>query len=183
MKIIILLCTIISLFVTTIDDSKNHQEYIDSNIITISGIVKDSITKKPLLFSTVALYFDTILLKEIKTDLDGRFYFEGPKFGNYLLECSFDGYKRKIITKINLTGFGHYVIDIEMMAAKELGDSLSIIEWEKDLVFDSVYHKHKITSQMIKKLPPKDISTIESAPAKKPKLKYILLGYWRRLWR
>lgn len=64
----------------------------------VKGILVDDESEEPLLFGTVALYKNRVLVTGVETDLDGRFTIEVPE-GAYL-EATYIGYEPQ---KINIT--------------------------------------------------------------------------------
>ena len=58
---------------------------------TIEGKVTD-LKGEPLLFSTVALYQNGVVVKGIETDMDGNYFLSGIKPGTYDMEASIVGY-------------------------------------------------------------------------------------------
>ncbi|MBL0099328.1 MAG: carboxypeptidase regulatory-like domain-containing protein [Saprospiraceae bacterium] len=58
---------------------------------TIEGKVTD-LKGEPLLFSTVALYQNGVVVKGVETDMDGNYFLSGIKPGTYDMEASIVGY-------------------------------------------------------------------------------------------
>lgn len=80
-----------------------------SQTSTLTGIVVDKSSKKPVEFATIELLGkDSIVIQTAVTDNKGKFLFEEVKQGNYLVRYSFIGYKKEIVsltidkTRINL---------------------------------------------------------------------------------
>lgn len=65
----------------------------DTQKITITGAVVDSISGKSIEYPTVALFTDSLkLLKAVAGGADGKFTIEAPKSGKYILSASMVGY-------------------------------------------------------------------------------------------
>lgn len=65
----------------------------DTQKITITGAVVDSISGKSIEYPTVALFTDSLkLLKAVAGGADGKFTIEAPKSGKYILSASMIGY-------------------------------------------------------------------------------------------
>lgn len=61
--------------------------------ITLSGIVKDSVTKKAIEYPTIAVFTDSLkLIKAVAGGADGKFFIEVPLKGKYFLSVSMMGY-------------------------------------------------------------------------------------------
>ena len=72
---------------------------------TISGLLVDSLTSKPINFATVALLVTggTKSTAGTLTDEQGRYTFTGVRLGDYKLVLSFLGYETKTISGLSLT--------------------------------------------------------------------------------
>ncbi|HEY4652499.1 MAG TPA: TonB-dependent receptor, partial [Pontibacter sp.] len=72
---------------------------------SISGVLTDSVSRKPVEFATVALLVSgTSQSVDVKlTDAAGKFDFQGLKPGNYELMISFIGYKTKAVKGLQVT--------------------------------------------------------------------------------
>lgn len=182
MNLIIILITIFNQSLASTDAFKMNQSGIEANNISLSGIAMDSITKQPLVFSSIALYLDSTFIAGAETDLDGNYHLSVDSFGIYSLESSYVGYKRKRITSIDLNANGHYILDIEMTEGIEMDENTVITVCEKLIVFENTAIGETVTAEAIKKLSTRDLSTIETAPKKRAKLKYIIKGYWQKIW-
>ncbi len=69
----------------------------------ISGQVFDE-EKKPMPGATVYLSKDSVTIKTLQTNTDGRFIFENIKYGSYFLSITAVGYSRYISDAIVLSG-------------------------------------------------------------------------------
>ena len=58
---------------------------------TLEGKVTDAVTGEPILFGTVALYKNDVLITGTDTDLDGNYFFSDMDPGNYDVEVSYVG--------------------------------------------------------------------------------------------
>ena len=67
---------------------------------SISGMVVDVDTEEPLLFATVVLMENGIVVKGTTTDFDGKFEISGLAGGSYQLEARYVGYIAKKVTDI-----------------------------------------------------------------------------------
>ncbi len=59
---------------------------------SITGKVLDKETSEPVIFATVALYKDGVLIKGAESDFDGIYFFDNLSFGDYTIEADYVGY-------------------------------------------------------------------------------------------
>jgi len=76
-------------------------EYIPTEF-SISGQIIDETTEEPVMFASVALYKDGIVVCGAETDLDGRYVLKNIERGTYDIEPTFIGYEVKRVTGINV---------------------------------------------------------------------------------
>ncbi len=78
---------------------------INSNaqLQSISGKVIEQDTKEPILFGTVAIYKNGVLIKGTDTDFDGNYFLTNLEPGVYSLEARFLGMKDKVISNVIVT--------------------------------------------------------------------------------
>ena len=71
--------------------------FAQSRLVTVSGMLKDKITRAPLSYVNVVLKteIDSAFIIGTVTDDEGRFLLSNIKPDNYLLEISFLGYITK----------------------------------------------------------------------------------------
>ena len=59
---------------------------------SLEGKVSDAASGEAILFGTVALYKNDVLLTGVETDLDGNYFFSDIDPGTYDIEASYIGY-------------------------------------------------------------------------------------------
>ena len=95
------------------------------NNVTISGIVKDKISKSTLPFVNIILKTekDSVFVSGTVSNEEGRFSLPNIKSGNYVLEASFVGYsiKKQSLFVGNLTQF----LDINTIELEENSTTLN----------------------------------------------------------
>jgi len=69
---------------------------------SLSGKVTDAETAEPIIFSTVALYKNDVLITGTESDVDGNYSFSNIDPGTYDLLVSYTGYNAQRVTDIQV---------------------------------------------------------------------------------
>ncbi len=133
--------------------------------ISIKGKITDQVTGEAILFGSVALYKDNILLKGMESDLDGNYHFYLEEFGNYQIEVSYVGYQTQRIDEIEVTAEKVYIVDVAITEGVQL-QTCVIVDFKEPLVdYSNTSSNHTVTAEQIKNLPTKNINAIQAATA------------------
>ena len=81
---------------------------------TIQGTVIDAETGEPVIFGTVALYKNGVLLTGTQTDLDGFYSITEIDPGTYDVEFSYTGYATSKVTSVNVVTGKANLLDSKM---------------------------------------------------------------------
>ena len=63
---------------------------------SLEGIVTDAKTGEPIIFGTVALYKNEVIVSETETNLTGKYFFSNIESGIYDIKSSYIGYTSKV---------------------------------------------------------------------------------------
>lgn len=133
LKITLIITTIIFIFSFSDTFSQGRQRSFPGKI---SGTVSDSLTGKPMPYSTLTLYYqDTLIVTGAIADAKGKFLIENVPPTSLKLKAHFIGYENKFIENVTLRQ-GQSKMDIgniTLIPATVSGDEV-VVEGEKDLV-------------------------------------------------
>ena len=132
---------------------------------SLQGKVTDARTNEPILFGTVALMKDGVIIKGVETDLDGNYYFSDINPGTYDVEASFVGYTPVRQTGVIIKADKANRLNIQI-GEGVLADEICITEYRAPLVeFDNTTTGGIVTSEAIKNLPTKSVNAIAATTA------------------
>lgn len=81
---------------------------------TLSGVVVEQESKDPVIYGSVTLYQNDVLLTGVETDFHGRYVIENLSAGIYNLEVSYVGLPSKRITGVHIVHGKMNTVNIEM---------------------------------------------------------------------
>jgi len=128
----------------------------------IEGTALDSISGEPVMFATIALYKENVLIKAADTDFDGRFIISDVDSGTYVLEASFLGYKPKKSEEVEVKKDSLTIVDFKMNQSGEIILSHSTCHLNRLTEIEDYNSSPLITAENIKNLPTKDIREIST---------------------
>lgn len=149
---------IIAFFCTTIAISQT----------TIQGKISEVDTGEPVLFATVALYKNDVLISGTESDFDGNYSFTDVSPGSYDIEASFVGLQSQRLAGVVAKDGKVNVVNIELEQRSVLATEEEIVikEYRVPLVeFDNTTQGQSLTSESIQNLPTKNISAIAATSA------------------
>jgi hypothetical protein len=139
-----------------------HQLFAQTSL---QGKVIDGDSQEPILFCNVALYKNGVLTLGTETDLDGNFSFSNIDPGTYDLEASYVGYQTQRIAGILVQAGKVNKADIELSAGVVL-DEVVVTDYKVPLIEqDNTTSGGVVTSEQIRNLPTKNITTIAATTA------------------
>ncbi len=132
---------------------------------SLQGKVTDAETDEAVLFCNVALYKNGVLMLGVETDVDGNFAFANIDPGTYDLEVSYVGYQTQRINGVLVAAGRVNRVDVELSQGLVL-DEVVVTDYKVPLIEqDNTTSGGVVTSEQIRNLPTKSISTIASATA------------------
>jgi Ca-activated chloride channel family protein len=122
---------------------------------TLKGTVLDLDTEEPLIFTTVVLMQNGVVVAGAQSDFDGNYEIKNINAGVYDLEANYIGYQKTRIEQIVLKEGEVKVLDVKMGGGVEL-DEIEVIAYHPPLVEqDNTTRGATITSSDIRRLPGK----------------------------
>ena len=132
---------------------------------TIEGKVTDQASGEPILFGSVALYKNDVLLTGTETDIDGNYIFSGLDPGTYDIEMTYVGYQPTRVAGIVAKAGQINKVDITISEGVTL-QTATIIEYREPLIdFDNTTSGGTVTADQIRSLPTKNITAIAATTA------------------
>ncbi|MCB0687345.1 MAG: carboxypeptidase regulatory-like domain-containing protein, partial [Saprospiraceae bacterium] len=132
---------------------------------SLQGKVTDSETGEVLIFSSVALYKNGVLITGTETDDDGNYAISNIDPGTYDLEVSYTGYQTQRITGVLVSAGRVNKADVNLSQGVVL-DQVVVTDYKVPLIEqDNTTSGGVVTSEQIRNLPTKSISTIAATTA------------------
>ena len=132
---------------------------------TIEGKVTDQASGEPILFGSVAIYKNDVLLTGTETDLDGNYIFSGLDPGTYDIEMSYVGYQPTRIAGVVAKAGQINKVDITISEGVTL-TTATIVDYKEPLIdFDNTTSGGTVTADQIRSLPTKNITAIAATTA------------------
>ena len=134
--------------------------------LVIQGKVLEEETKEPVIFGTVALFRDTVLLQQTETDFDGNYFFQQLTAGTYSVEFRYLGLETTLITDINLLSSTPVLVNAELAPQGVMLEQVVVISYRVPLIEqDHTTQGGTITSQEIRALPTRNINGLAATTA------------------
>lgn len=132
---------------------------------SLEGKVVDAKTGEPILFGTVTLYKNNVLVNGIETDLDGNYFFSDIEPSTYDVQASYIGYTPQkqinVVVKAGRTNRLDFALSEGVLM-----DAVEIVEYTVPLIeIDNTTSGFSVTAESIRTLPSKSINAIASTPA------------------
>lgn len=132
---------------------------------SLEGKVTDQETGEPVLFATVALYKNGVLVTGTDTDLDGNYAFTNIDPGTYDVEFSYVGYQTQRQAGVFVNAGRANKLDIQLSSGINL-EEVVVVDYEVPLVEqDNTTTGGTITSENIRQMPLKDINALAATAA------------------
>ena len=133
---------------------------------TLQGKVTDKETGEPILFGSVALYKNGVLITGTETDFDGNYNFTELDPSTYDVEVSYVGYSKQRVTSVKVLAGKANKLDMEMTPEGVLLGEVVVTEYRVPLVEqDNTTQGAVITSDQIKNLPTRNINALAATTA------------------
>lgn len=127
---------------------------------SLQGKVTDAASGEPILFGTIALYKNDVLVTGTETDLDGNFFFSDVDPGSYDIEASYVGYTPQRQVGVVVSGGKSNLVNMSISEGT-LMDEVVIVDYKVPLIeIDNTTSGGTVTSEQIQNLPTKSIGRI-----------------------
>ncbi len=147
---------LLGLFATTVGLSQT----------SLQGKITQESDGEAVLFATIALYKNDVLITGTESDFDGNYFISDLDPGTYDLEVSFLGLQTNRIVGVFVKAGKVNKVDVKMVEEGVLLDDIIITEYKVPLVeFDNTTQGAQITSEKIQALPTKNINAIAATTA------------------
>jgi len=131
---------------------------------SLYGKATDANTGEPLLFASVSLYRNGVLLAGTETDFDGNYIFSNIEPGKYDVELSYVGYEKQRISGVQVLAGQANQLDIELSSAGVVLEEIVVTEYKVPLVEqDHTTSGAVITSDKIRNLPTRNLNKLSAA--------------------
>ncbi len=132
---------------------------------SLQGKVNDGENGEPILFGTIALYKNDVLITGTETDFDGNYIFGDIDPGTYDIEITYVGYQTTRINGILVKAGQSNKMDA-VISQGVLMDEIVIKDYKAPLIdFDNTSQGKTITAENIRSLPTKNINAIAATSA------------------
>lgn len=127
---------------------------------SIEGTIRDQENGDPIIFGTVALYRNGVLVTGTETDENGNYAISNLDPGTYNVNASYVGYQAKTIEGVILQAGRNLRLDIEISSGTVL-DQVVVVEYKVPLVEqDNTTTGGIVTGEQIRNLPMKNINSL-----------------------
>lgn len=135
---------------------------------SLAGKITDEESGEPILFGSVALYKNDVLITGTETDFDGNYNFSNIDPGTYSVEASYVGYQTQRITGVKVLAGKANKADIQLNSGGgvvlDLG--VEVKAFANPLIEqDNTTSGQTLTSDQIQKLPFRSINAIAATAA------------------
>ncbi len=132
----------------------------------LQGKVTEEATGEPVLFGTVALYKDGVLVTGTDTDFDGNYTFSDMDPGTYDVEVQYLGLQTQRVTGVIAKAGKVTPLNFVMKEEGIMVDVIEVVGYKVPLVeMDNTTSGTTLTSEAIEALPTKAISAIAATTA------------------
>lgn len=132
---------------------------------SIEGTVTDASTGEAILFGSVALYKQDVLITGTETDLDGNYFLSDVDSGIYDIEASYIGYTPKKVKGFTVKAGRTNRLDLSISEGVLL-NAVEIVQYKMPLIeIDNTSSNATVTAEAIRNLPTKNIAAIAATSA------------------
>ncbi len=132
---------------------------------TLQGKVSDAETGEPIIFGTVAIYKNDVLITGTETDFDGFYSLTELDAGTYNVVFSYTGYSDYKVTGVTVTSGKSNQLDAKMPPGVTLDVDI-VVRYERPLVSKDETTQGKVFSaEEIQSLPTRDVNAMASLGA------------------
>lgn len=132
----------------------------------LQGKVTEADSGEPVIFGSVAIYKNGVLITGVETDLDGNYSFSNIDPGTYDVEVSYIGLQTQRITDVKVFAGKANKLDVQMGTGGVILDEVVVTEYKVPLIEqDNTTSGKTITSEEIKNLPTRNINALAATSA------------------
>jgi len=132
---------------------------------TLEGTLTDAVSGEPILFGTVALYKNDVLVTGTETDLDGNYFFSDMDPGTYDLEASYVGYQSQRLAGITVSAGKTNRVNMQLSEGTVLAEVV-VKAYKAPLIeIDNTTSGGTVTAEKIRTLPLKNVDAIAATSA------------------
>jgi len=132
---------------------------------SLVGKVTDD-TGEPIIFGSIALYKNDVLITGTETDTEGHYALHQIGAGTYDLEASYVGYSTKRIEGVKVIAGKTNRLDITMSSDGVTLDEVAVVDYRVPMVEqDNTTHGQTIRSDQIRNLPTRHINGLSGSAA------------------
>jgi Ca-activated chloride channel family protein len=132
---------------------------------SLEGHVVDAISGEDILFGTVGLFKNGVLIRGTETDLDGNYFFSAIDPGTYDVEASYIGYSMSKITGVIIKPGKVNRLDFAIKEGAIL-DEVVIREYKVPLIeIDNTTSSATVMAEAIRTLPTKNVNALAATVA------------------
>jgi outer membrane receptor protein involved in Fe transport len=139
---------------------------ISSAQTSLEGKVTDAGSGEPILFGSVALFKEGVLITGTETDLDGNYFFSDMQPGTYDVEASYVGYQavREVGVVVKAGRTNRLNFDIAEGVLLDIGAVIK--DYKAPLIeIDNTTSGGTVTAEKIRNLPTKNINALAATTA------------------
>jgi outer membrane receptor protein involved in Fe transport len=132
---------------------------------SLEGKVTDAASGEAILFGTIALYKNDVLISGTETDLDGNYFFSNIDPGTYDIEASYIGYTAQRQVGVIINAGRTNRLDFAISEGV-LIDAVEIKAYKVPLIeIDNTTSGATVTAEAIRSLPTKNVNAIAATTA------------------
>jgi outer membrane receptor protein involved in Fe transport len=133
---------------------------------SLQGKVTEDASGEPVIFGTVALYKNGVLITGTETDFDGNYFFSNLDAGTYDVEASYVGLTSSRVNNVVVKAGKTNSLNIALKEDGIMLEGVEIIEYVVPLIDkDNTSSGATVTAESIRSLPLKDINQIAATTA------------------
>lgn len=133
---------------------------------SLSGKITDEETDEPIIFASVALYKNDVLITGTETDFDGNYSFSNIDPGTYDVEASIVGYQTVRTQDVQILAGRANKLDVVMGEGVTLDLGVMVTDYRVPLIEqDNTTSGAVITSDQIRNLPTRNINALAATSA------------------
>jgi len=107
--------------------------YVLLSQATLKGAIVDLETGEPILFASISIYKNGVLVTGIDSDLEGRYNFHSLSPGKYDVACSYVGYQTEMVKNVVLRADSTTVLNFSLKSGVVLSE-VSVVDYAVPLV-------------------------------------------------
>ncbi len=132
---------------------------------SLAGKMTDADTGEPIIFGTVVLYKNGVMVTGTDTDVDGNYSISSIDPGTYDVEFSYTGYQAQRVTGVTILAGKANRLDAQIQSGVTIQE-IEVVEYRVPLIEqDNTTTGGIITSEQIRTLPTRNINALAATTA------------------